>query len=282
MAARQVSRMGELDCGVLERVRHEVLTTPVPWVAEYGPYQSGGWWTASLLNETGDGADVAIRDCDPVPTELLRSMPATQRLLSALDLPYMWVRLAKLAPNSFLWEHRDYADLLTTPRQRLHIPLITNPSAALVIGGAKIHLHPGYIWRLLPTYAHGACNLLGPDRLHLVIDTYIGPRLDELSSMQRLDSEDIESLPQATEADIHESMITARGIAEMGFIQSAEKYLLRLYYRYTLPEGRIYDLITDLHRSLGWPERSELWTGLRATLLNQAASQRASTGSGLR
>jgi len=87
----------------------------------------------------------------------------------------MWVRLAKLTPNSFLWEHRDYADLPRTPRRRLHLPLFTNPSAVLVTGGAQINLTAGYLWRLLPTYAHGACNLLGPDRLHLIIDVYGGP-----------------------------------------------------------------------------------------------------------
>lgn len=281
-ATPQVARLGELDQVVLERVRHEALTALVPWVAEYGPYQSGGWWTASLLNETGDAVDVAIRDCDPIPTELLRRMPATQRFLAALDLPYMWVRLAKLAPNSFLWEHRDYADLRATPRQRLHVPLVTNPSAALVTGGTRIHLRSGHMWRLFPTYAHGACNMLGPDRLHLIIDTYVGPRLDDLTSTERLDPSEVHRLPQPAEADLHESMSTARGMVEMGFVPSAEKYLLRLFYRYALPEGCIYDLIVDLHRSLGRAEAAARWTGLRATLLDGAAHQRASTGSGSR
>ncbi|MFH9400783.1 hypothetical protein ACH4JS_13570 [Streptomyces sp. NPDC017638] len=30
----------------------------------------------------------------------------------------------------------------------------------------------GRIWRLTPTYAHGVCNLLGPDRIHLIADVY--------------------------------------------------------------------------------------------------------------
>ena len=103
----QVARLAEIDAQTLERMRHEVLTIPRGWVAEYGDYQSGGWWTLSLLNDTGDPADVTIRDCQPRPTGLLERMPVTAGLLEGLGLEYMWVRLARLRANSFLWEHRD-------------------------------------------------------------------------------------------------------------------------------------------------------------------------------
>jgi hypothetical protein len=69
----QVARVGQIDHDVLEKVRHEVLTATVPWAAEYSEYQSGGWWTASLMSENGAEDDVAIRDCEPVPTPLLVS-----------------------------------------------------------------------------------------------------------------------------------------------------------------------------------------------------------------
>jgi Aspartyl/Asparaginyl beta-hydroxylase len=264
----QVRRVGPIDHRLLERVRHEVLTAVVTWTAEYDPYQSGGWWTASLMNETGEEADVEIRDCEPVATALLRRLPAIGQLLASLDLPIMWVRLARLAPNSFLWEHRDYADLRRTPRRRLHVPLFTNPSAVLVTGGAKINLRVGHVWQLTPTHPHGACNLLGPDRLHLIIDVY-GGQSDEYAAATRLEQADIEHLPRATATDLRASLVTARGLAEMGFVDAAEKHLLRLYFRYALEEGQVYDLIVELHRSLGRPKDVARWTESRAALLGQ-------------
>lgn len=267
----QVAKVGQLDHDVLERVRHEVLTATVPWTAEYGPYQSGGWWTASLMNDNGEDADVTIRDCEPVPTALLRRLPATARFLDGLGLPLMWVRLAKLTPNSFLWEHRDYADLRRTPRRRLHVPLFTNPSAVLVTGGAQINLTVGHLWRLLPTYAHGACNLLGPDRLHLIIDVYGGPPDGDVDDGW-LEPGDVEHLPRPTDDELGSCLARARELAELGFVRPAEKYLLRLFYRYAMAEGQVYDLLVALHRGLRRPDDVDRWTGLRATLLDRAAS----------
>ena len=247
-----------------------MLTATVPWTAEYGPYQSGGWWTASLMNDTGEGADVTIKDCEPVPTALLRRLPATGRLLASLGWPVMWARLARLAPNSFLWEHRDYADLRRTPRHRLHVPLFTNPSAVLVTGGTKVSLSVGHVWRLLPTHAHGACNLLGPDRLHLIIDVY-GTSSDEPDDTADLDGGAVEHLPAATAADLQEQLATARALAELGFVDAAEKQLLRMYYRYAMEEGQVYDLIVELHRDLDRPEDAVRWTESRAILLDRPA-----------
>lgn len=42
MTLQQVARLGRLDSGLLDRLRHEALTVPSEWVAEYGQYQSGG------------------------------------------------------------------------------------------------------------------------------------------------------------------------------------------------------------------------------------------------
>jgi len=272
--ATQVARVTQLDHEMLERIRHEVLTAAVPWTAEYGPYQSGGWWTASLLNESGADDDVTIRDCDPVATPLLGRLPTTARLLAGLDLPLMWVRLAKLTPNSFLWEHRDYADLRRTPRQRLHVPLFTNRSAALVTGGARINLTVGHLWRLRPTYAHGACNLLGPDRLHLIIDIYEGD-----VDGGWLEPEDIEHLPQPTEEELRRCLAEARTLAELGFVRPAEKYLLRLFYRRSMAEGQVYEMIVELHRELGRQHDADHWSGLRDTLLDMAGFAAGDGGS---
>ncbi|MFV2197792.1 aspartyl/asparaginyl beta-hydroxylase domain-containing protein [Nocardiopsis sp. LOL_012] len=111
----------------------------------YSRFQSGGWGTLSLLNDTGHARDVTIGDTTTArPTDLLGRMPTTRALLDELGLEYMWARLALLEAGSYLWEHRDYQEdgLAQTERHRVHIPLATASSAFLVLGGSAVHLAP--------------------------------------------------------------------------------------------------------------------------------------------
>lgn len=266
----QIAELERLDGQLIERMRHESLTAPAPWKAEYGEFQSGGWWTTSLMNASGEAADVRIGDCTARPTALLQHMPATASLLAELGLSYMWVRLARLEANAFLWEHRDYDELDQVERHRLHIPLHTNSSAFLVTGGTKVHMAGGRIWRLTPTYAHGVCNLLGPDRIHLIADVYGDDAYDRLAT--RADAPAAaERLPQATEAVLAERFAAARRLADLGYTDAAEGLLLRLFYSFALSEGTAYDLIADLHTCRGDAEASLRWTAAKSKLLALAS-----------
>ncbi|MEU8785955.1 aspartyl/asparaginyl beta-hydroxylase domain-containing protein [Streptomyces sp. NPDC048637] len=266
----QIAQLDRLDGQLIERMRHEALTAPAPWKAEYGEFQSGGWWTTSLMNASGEAADVKIGDCTARPTALLEHMPATAGLLAELGLSYMWVRLARLEANAFLWEHRDYDELDQVERHRLHIPLHTNSSAFLVTGGTKVHMAGGRIWRLTPTYAHGVCNLLGPDRIHLIADVYADDAYDRLAG--RADAPAAaERLPRATEAVLAERFAAARRLANLGYADAAEGLLLRLFYSFALPEGTAYDLIAGLHTSRGDAEAGRRWTTAKSKLLALAS-----------
>ncbi|WP_416973902.1 aspartyl/asparaginyl beta-hydroxylase domain-containing protein [Streptomyces sp. 4F14] len=264
--SEQITQLQKLDNALVERMRHEALTAPAPWKAEYGEFQSGGWWTTSLMNASGDAADVRITDGAARPTALLESMPATANLLAGLGLSYMWVRLARLEPNAFLWEHRDYDELDRVERYRLHVPLHTNSSAFLVTGGTKVHLDGGRIWQLTPTYAHGVCNLLGPDRVHLIADVYADNAYRRLARRAQ-EPPDAEHLPCASEADLAERLAAARRLADLGFTPAAEQLLLRLFYSFALPEGTVYDLIAGLHTALGDSTAHQRWTAAKSKLL---------------
>ncbi|MFI0214500.1 aspartyl/asparaginyl beta-hydroxylase domain-containing protein [Streptomyces lydicus] len=266
----QVAQLDRLDGQLIERMRHEALTAPAPWKAEYGEFQSGGWWTTSLMNASGEAADVRIADGTARPTALLEHMPATAGLLAELGLSYMWVRLARLEANAFLWEHRDYDELDQVERHRLHVPLHTNSSAFLVTGGTKVHMAGGRIWRLTPTYAHGVCNMLGPDRIHLIADVYGDDAYDRLAG--RADAPTgVEHLPRATEAVLAERFASARRLADLGYTDAAEGLLLRLFYSFALSEGTAYDLIADLHTVRGDAEASRRWTAAKSQLLALAS-----------
>ena len=264
---QHVARLDRLDPALLERLRHEALTVPSEWIAEYGRYQSGGWWTLSLLNDSGDPTNVTIKDCDPVETTLLQRMPVTRQFLPSLGLRYMWARLARLGANSFLWEHRDYGELNESERYRLHVPLVTNSSAVLVTGGAKVQLRAGHLWRITPTQAHGACNLFGPDRFHLILDCYAEEGVARPIDSEQLSETDVVQLPTATTPQLDDHIATARSLARLGYMSSAEKYLLRLFYEYALPEGCVYDLVASLYDSLDCAIEAERWRVSKTVLL---------------
>lgn len=252
--ATQVACADTLDPALLERVRHEVLTVPTGWVSGYSRFQSGGWGTLSLLNDTGRAQDVTIGDTTtPVPTDLLGRMPTTRALLQELGLEYMWGRLALLEGGSYLWEHRDYQEdeLAAAERHRVHIPIATASSAFLVLGGSAVHLAPGRIWRLTPTFVHGACNAHGPARIHLILDCYAGPALDRLRESEHLPADYVRELPAAHAEDLDGYMATARRLARLGYVQAAEEHLLRLFFVHRLDEGRVYDMVIALHRERG-------------------------------
>ncbi|MFQ6197725.1 aspartyl/asparaginyl beta-hydroxylase domain-containing protein [Streptomyces sp. NPDC000405] len=263
----QIAQLERLDASLVERLRHEALTAPAPWKAEYGDYQSGGWWTTSLMNASGAAGDVRIGDCTARSTDLLEHMPVTAGLLADLGLSYMWVRLARLEANAFLWEHRDYDELNHVERHRLHIPLHTNSSAFLVTGGTKVHMTGGRIWRLTPTYAHGVCNLLGPDRIHLIADVYADDAYRRLADGSQKPPPGAETLPRASQAELADKLAAARRLADLGYADAAEQLLLRLFYSIALPEGAGYDLIADLHTALGDTEAAARWTAAKDKLL---------------
>ncbi|WP_326770339.1 aspartyl/asparaginyl beta-hydroxylase domain-containing protein (plasmid) [Streptomyces sp. NBC_01591] len=265
----QVARLADLDETLVERMRAEALGAPTRGKVAYGEYQSGGWWTASLMNHSPDGDphDVVIGDGRPRPTTLLDRMPVTKDFLAGLGLDFMYVRLARLEPHSYLWEHRDYAELHERGRHRLHIPLVTNPSAVLVTAGARVHMATGSLWRLTPSQAHGVRNVTGPDRLHLIADVYTDDAYRKLAARPHLRAGDAAQLPVMTAADRGRLMERASQLASLGFVSSAEQVLLRAYYAYALAEGRAYDLITDLHTNRGSDTDAARWTEAKRHLL---------------
>jgi Aspartyl/Asparaginyl beta-hydroxylase len=77
--------------------------------------------------------------------------------------------LAKLRAGGRIGMHEDLGISLRYSR-RIHIPVITNESAKLTVGGESIHMQAGEIWEINNTRRHGAENPGPGYRVHLIMD----------------------------------------------------------------------------------------------------------------
>lgn len=255
----QVSQLARLDGNTLRAIQEEVLLIDEPWTNVYSDYHTGGWQTLSLLNNTSRPNDTVISDCEPVETSLLLKMPNIRAALRNLGLRYMWVRLARLEPDSFMLEHRDYQELKNVRRLRLHIPVTSNPYASIVIDRVRVHLAVGYLWKLNPLHRHAASNFGKEPRVHIILDCYADEALDALMRAETLDPICVYGLPLPPSAALADAVRAAERLARVGDFRSAEHQLLRMYHEYNLEEGHAYELVSRMYSSLGDDSKSELW-----------------------
>lgn len=265
----QVAQLVSIEPAAVKIMSREAAHLDDDWSCEYGEYQSGGWKTLSLYNQTGDPRDTIIKDGRGMETGLLEKMPGTQRFLQRLGLKIMSVRIARLEPKAFLWEHRDYAELNECPRLRLHVPLITNSSCHLIIGGQAVHMTTGYIWMLNPTERHGACNLGHQARYHLLLDIYTCPLSAKMVANASLDPNTVTTLPVPSATEAQNALENAIAMAKLGYTSSAETALLKRFHRFNLTEGEAYNLIIQMHDYLNNSYESKKWQSRRDRYLGR-------------
>lgn len=272
---RQVSRLTEIDALTMQALQREVLSIETEWTNVYSDYHTGGWHTLSLMNSTRKATDTIIEDCEPAETDLLLSMPQTRALLKRLGFRYMWVRLAKLEPGTFFWEHRDYQELDQINRLRIHIPIITNESAYLIINSTRIHLPVGHLWKLDPVHRHGACNFGAEARVHMLLDCYREEALDRHLELETLDQDWFYDLPTPSASDLADALGAAQSLARAGRERAAEISLLKLFLTYGLEEGGSYDLVSEMYGALGRHGKSAFWQRTKAKFLYGASDEEA-------
>lgn len=261
---QQISQLFSVSAQSILAMKYEVQRVELPWREFYSDYQSSGWETVSLLNATGVVSDGTIRDGIGIATEALKQLPSIEKFLKDLNLKYMWVRLARLAPNSFLWEHRDYAELNDEPRLRLHLPLITNPWSQMVFPEVKVHMAVGSIWKLDPKGPHGVCNRGYSERIHLLMDCYMDPKLKMLIQNEYLETDLMLSKDSGDYKIIYQR---ASRMAKLGFFSAAESLLLKSFFEVRSPSGQSYDLIVRMYQEIGLSDRAHLWREKRKRFL---------------
>ncbi|WP_209447223.1 aspartyl/asparaginyl beta-hydroxylase domain-containing protein [Amycolatopsis alba] len=131
------------------------------------------WKVLSLRAPRGD-----LRRTDPGgpgldwfhDTPLMAKAPYLAEILAGLGTELRSVRLMALAPGVSVEEHSDNPIGLPYGYLRLHIPLVTNPGAVLVVDGAEHRWQPGTLWYADFDRPHSVRNTGDRVRIHLVAD----------------------------------------------------------------------------------------------------------------
>lgn len=264
----QISYLKIFKLDTIGAILSEIMHADISWIKEYSEYQSGGWWTTPLYNVSGGPHDVVIQDGKGIPTQTLsKLMPFTKKFIDELGLKIMYVRLARLSANSFLWEHIDYTELNREKRYRLHIPLVTNSSALFVIAGQSLSLVPGYLWLMDPVKPHGVCNLHGPDRIHLIIDCYQSESLNYLITQRQLSNIKFQELPRLEKPFLNQAIYSSLQLLNLGFSKAAENNLLQLFFKYSMRSGMSYDLLIDMYKSCDREKEASFWKEKKKIML---------------
>ncbi|MEU3048448.1 aspartyl/asparaginyl beta-hydroxylase domain-containing protein [Streptomyces sp. NPDC006984] len=142
-----------------------------------------GWRVLSLR---GPGGDPERTDpggpglVDYADTPLIQMAPYTASILKGLNVPLRAVRYMTLEPGASVAEHTDYPYGLPVGWARLHLPIVTNDQAVLVIDGVENRWQPGELWYANFGRPHHLYNRGSQPRVHLVVDCYVSETLLDL------------------------------------------------------------------------------------------------------
>lgn len=103
-------------------------------------------------------------------TPYLAGAHALATLVRDFPLPLLGVRLMALGPGARSKEHRDAKCGPSWGMVRLHVPIVTNPGALVVIDGTEYHWTAGQLWFGDFNRSHHVRNEGDETRVHLVLD----------------------------------------------------------------------------------------------------------------
>ncbi len=136
-------------------------------------YHDGGWQGIALRAVNGETSRLYA---DPTQQGAMADTPAImhctaiQAALREFQCPLRSVRLLRLAPGSFIREHRDDDLRFELGEARLHIPLVTHSLVEFYVDGERVIMEEGECWYLDLSRPHRVRNPSPVERIHLVID----------------------------------------------------------------------------------------------------------------
>jgi len=116
---------------------------------------------------------------DFVPTPLLLRCSYLQEVLTSFQCKLGAVRLMKLTAGSRIKEHEDGDLALELKQARLHIPITTSSELEFKLNGDTVVMQEGECWYLRLCDKHSLVNRGKTDRVHIVLDLFVNPWLQE-------------------------------------------------------------------------------------------------------
>lgn len=117
---------------------------------------------------------------DYADTSAAREAPYLASIFAGLPAKVRTARLMALGPGAAVDTHRDYPYGLPAGWVRLHVPIITNPGAVLVIDGEEQRWQPGTLMYGDFSRPHSVRNTGDARRVHFVIDCFLNRELLQL------------------------------------------------------------------------------------------------------
>lgn len=174
----------------VRRLQEDLNTLGIEYFRRQASHKEGrvvegstdGWDALPLRSAAG-----SLTRTDPGPsdlvgyldTPLLGEAPYLAFVLSDLQLPLRAVRLLSLEPGTSVGEHCDGCGL-PEGWVRLHLPILTNSMAAIVMGGIEHQWNPGELWYADFGRPHSVYNRGAERRVHLIIDSFLDSRFLDL------------------------------------------------------------------------------------------------------
>ncbi|MCM2494904.1 aspartyl/asparaginyl beta-hydroxylase domain-containing protein [Burkholderia glumae] len=145
-----------------------------------GAATEADWRCLALRAPGGDGTRTDPGGPGPedyADTPWLAHMPYYRELLAGIPAPLHTVRLMALGPGAVGIEHHDPKYGPRWGVTRLHVPIVTNADAVLMLDGVEHRWQPGDFWFGDFSRRHYVANHGSEHRIHLVIDTLVTPSL---------------------------------------------------------------------------------------------------------
>ncbi len=158
-----------------ERLRAEIEALPAEAWGDRGGGRIGVHKPAEAIFLRGhapaDG-ELPVED-RPVLDQLPYARELIEQLVPATPLRCL---VARLAAGALIYPHRDEPDYFAKTI-RLHIPVITDPSVAMMAQGLAYTMRPGEVWALNNSNVHAVLNGWDRPRTHLICDFLPSPDL---------------------------------------------------------------------------------------------------------
>jgi hypothetical protein len=114
-----------------------------------------------------------------------------EEILNSFQCELESVRLLRLSPGNFIYEHCKHDYQYEDGFLRLHIPIQTNPKVSHRINDRLIFMKPGECWYVDVNAPHSVSNNGTTDRIHLVIDARRNEWTDALFQEMQKTSEPV-------------------------------------------------------------------------------------------